>query len=193
MSGYTYGVQKGEITEFKDFALRCARVFGYLGLMKDMANDAEIPDEIVPNPYNSERLAEYEKTLQELLNLTPREIKELATKDYYLAYKVWGEINASYETENCRIWDMSNKVEAWTPPTVEHIPLKNFMLEQLNQEYNETKYNVEPKMEPPADWYERKLKRVQEDIEYFKKKVVKEEAWAYNATKWVKALKESLK
>lgn len=57
-TGYTNRIQNGEITEFKDFALACARAFGALISMRDDALDAPMPAEILPDTkYHDDHIA----------------------------------------------------------------------------------------------------------------------------------------
>lgn len=37
-TGYTASVQEGKVTEFRDFAMECARAFGALVMMRDELN-----------------------------------------------------------------------------------------------------------------------------------------------------------
>lgn len=59
-TGYTHGVQDGTVTEFRDFALICARAFGATILMRDDPMDAPIPDEFQSSTYHLDRLKELE-------------------------------------------------------------------------------------------------------------------------------------
>jgi hypothetical protein len=63
-TGYTEGVSKGEITDFKVYALRCARAFGACVMLRDEPVTDEIP-EFEPSDYHQKRLKEAQTQLAE--------------------------------------------------------------------------------------------------------------------------------
>lgn len=69
-TGYTHKVQEGTITEFKDFALSCARAFGALITMRDDPMDATIPDVIEPDGYYAECVAERKSEFERLQSMS---------------------------------------------------------------------------------------------------------------------------
>ena len=80
-TGYTDAVGKGEITEFKDYALLCARAFGACVSMRDEPLDAEIPEEFKPNDYHEKSLQKARGEDNEFLKKSDDEVRELLFQD----------------------------------------------------------------------------------------------------------------
>lgn len=190
-TGYTADVVDGKITEFKDFALSCARAFGALANMRDDPMDAPIPDEIKPNSYCSERLEATEDELKKLLNLSIEDSAIEAEKEYNEAFESTTKYRNNLKLENERIDTMIEKVLNWRIPTSDHRKLYEFMIEQLST----SKSNYEPEMPKRlsvAEWRTKKLKELTRDFDYYGKQVDEENQRAADKTKWIQALKNSL-
>jgi len=191
-TGYTAEVVDGKITEFKDFALRCARAFGAMIEMRDDALDTPIPEEFKPDLYYSNRLKDAVSEHEDLLYLTSDEIIHRAKKEYQEDLKAYHESNKKVEETNRRIDSMLDKVEAWNPPSPDHQGMKKFMKEQLKMSREEMWRDV-PKELVPQDWYNKELNRVIKNIKYFQEEMNKEEERIKSRNKWLKELRESLK
>ena len=191
-TGYTAEVVDGKITEFKDFALRCARAFGAMIEMRDDALDTPIPEEFKPDLYYSNRLKDAVSEHEDLLYLTSDEIIHRAKKEYQEDLKAYHKSNKKVEETNRRIDSMLDKVEAWNPPSPDHQGMKKFMKEQLKMSREEMWRDV-PKELVPQDWYNKELNRVIKNIKYFQEEMNKEEERIKSRNKWLKELRESLK
>lgn len=191
-TGYTAGVVDGKITEFKDFALQCARGFGALISMRDDPWDASIPDEIQPGTYHQKRLEECRQRLVELQAMTPEQAEVGAQE----AYQHEVDLNAQYDNraalENERIDAMLALVHNWKPPTADHSELKSFMIQQLDISRNKKYQREAPKKLSGSDWLQKEIKKAFEDIEYQAGEWEKEVQRAKGRTAWIKALKASL-
>lgn len=55
-TGYTSGVAVGKVTDFREFALQCARAFGACISLSDESSDTPIPEEFKPDSANSEKV-----------------------------------------------------------------------------------------------------------------------------------------
>ena len=62
-TGYTADVMDGKVTDFKLFAMQCARAFGALVIMRDEPLNAEIPDEFSPSNYHFQELEQARERL----------------------------------------------------------------------------------------------------------------------------------
>lgn len=191
-TGYTHPVCDGEITEFNDFAMSCARAFGALIMMRDEPMDAEIPDEFKPSDYNEKALAKARARLTELQNMTPEHAEAAAVADYDEKNRHCDEYEAKCALEDKRLAEMMQKVSAWGPPTSEHVEMKNFMLKQLSISMNGDYRPERPKMLTGQQWVSAQLKKAEEDVGYHAAEQAKENERAAGRTQWVKALRESL-
>lgn len=191
-TGYTAAVVDGKITEFPEFALQCARAFGALIMMRDDPSDAPIPDEFKPSDYNERRLAEARLKLKTLQSMTPEEAEAASLA----AYEELAASNAEYErrcqVEDDRLNAMLTRVHAWTPPTSQHVEMKQFMIEQLAISFN-GKYRPTPAEKlSGAEWMEKELKQAHHDIGYHAGEQAKEIERANSRTEWVRTLRNSL-
>ena len=133
-TGYTHGVQNGSITEFSDFAIRCARAMGALIMMRDEPTGAPIPDKFELNTeYHDKGLKAVKAQLQELDDLTDAEANSRARATHKKNVEEFHRRAAARETERIRYKTMLEKVEGWVAPTTDHYGLKKFMIEQLTE------------------------------------------------------------
>jgi hypothetical protein len=194
-TGYTASVQDGTITEFKDFALQCARAFGALVTMRDDPADAEIPEEFKPNKFYQEHLDEARTALAEFEALDEIGVREAAATSNQRAVERYRNcLDEKAETRR-RYVAMLEKVAAWIPPSPEHEEMKKFMRDQLNQSIEfdcSTEY-----MEPPAqltanEWLNKRREELQKSLKYAEEGLQKEIERCAQRNAWVKALRASL-
>lgn len=197
-TGYTSEIEKG-IT-FQEYALRCARAFGALVTMRDDPMDASIPDEFKPSDYNLENIEKAEKSLATIKAMTPSAIKKAVQEEFNDRLRVIDEcIDKNKKLKN-KYENMLIKVKAWTPPTPDHVKLKEFMVEQLEKSI-EFDCNIEYhqddrrklKLLDVEDWRLKKINQYLADISYHQKKHKAEVDRCTTRSKWVKDLRESLK
>lgn len=193
-TGYTAPVQKGEQT-FEEFVLSCARNFGALITMRDESMDAHIPDEFKPSDHHSKRLAEAREELARLRTLTPQQAAYDADADFRKAMQAWEEASQRRQEERERYEAMLAEVRAWTPPTVDHQGLKDFMIQQLEESIRfdcsgYERWKPEPK--PGSVWLEERITKAERDVNYHLEEHAKEVERARERTAWVQALKRSL-
>jgi hypothetical protein len=86
-------------------------------------------------------------------------------------------------------------VENWNPPSPEHMPLKNYMIDQLNQSMDikcekEAVEQAEARIE--QSFYDNALEMSKHDIEYHTEKQKEELKHTTIKNDWIKALKESV-
>jgi len=190
-TGYTAKVCDGEVTEFRDFALSCARAFGALISMRDDPMDAAIPDAFAPSTYHADALVKAKARLRELEAMTPEQIEVAAFQAHEAEAKSTADFNASRTREDENLRAMLGKVRAWSPPTPEHKGLKEFMEQQIAVSMN-TYRSPEPVRKSGPDWLKEQIAKEQWNIDYHTKEQREENERAAGRTAWVKALKESL-
>ena len=197
-TGYTADIQKG-IT-FKQFALACARAFGACVEMRDESMDTPIPDEFKPSDYHVKALQKGENDLRLYSSMSDEDATVSATESYRNELERCKKSLENGKKITKKYEDMLAKVEAWIPPTAEHIGMKTFMIEQIEgsikhdgmEDYYE-KAIKELKILTGKQWKENGVERAIRDILYHSKELEEEKRRADERTSWVKALKESLK
>lgn len=191
-TGYTYPVTEGKITDFNEFALSCARAFGALITMRDDPADAPIPEEFKPSDYSEKRLAESRARLAEIQAMTIEQVEAAAQAACDEAMASHLKYEAEQEQAEQRLDAMLAKVMAWTPPTAEHVGLKDFMIEQISLSRRGTYRSKPPEQMTASEWQSAQIKKRHEDIAYNAGEQAKEIDRARGRTEWVKALRSSL-
>lgn len=196
MTGYTHQIVEKNIS-FPEFVMSCARNFGACLSMRDDPMDSPIPEVFKASEYSKVRLGEVKNELKTLLNMGP-----LEQIGFGQAKKE--EKTASYEKllresieENNKLRKMLEQVNAWEPPTKDHINLKDFMQEQINKSFT-TDFYIENKLEETKntsaqDFFNEALRDAQRDVVYFQKSYEEDEERARMRTNWIQQLRESLK
>lgn len=194
-TGYTHAVQDGSITELKDFALQCARAFGALILMRDEPNDAEIPDEFQPSDYNKKALDAVITELETLGRMTPAECDAAALNAFNSQVAARNDRIIERQDQSSRYAAMRSKVGSWVPPTPDHVELRDFMLDQLDQSirfdcigYEEP----EPVLQTGDEWVATEKARIERAIRRHATEHEKELERTAQRNAWIKALRQSL-
>ena len=192
-TGYTCGVVEGEITEFSDFAMRCARAFGALINMRDDPMDAPIPTEMLPQTkWHDDRIAADLKRMSEVeaMTLAAADTEALETHRQALAFHA--KELADKEVVTSRLNAMLAKVRAWQPPTPEHDGMKEFMIEQLTSSLPGDYAPSIPALLDGATWRQQEIDRLADSVVYHQKELDKEIERTRGKVEWVKALRSSL-
>ena len=192
-TGYTADL---EGVTFPEFALRCARAFGALITLRDEAFDAPLPDCIKPFKYH---LAALEKSIKTLLKIdfwSGAQAESEWKANYAMAVenretKLKGSSVTRKQYENMIVC-----VEDWTPPTPDHVGLKDFMLKQLIESIEfdclgEGDFSM-PQAQSGLEYQHRRLCRVLQDIEYYAKSYREELVRSRERTEWLRELRLSL-
>jgi hypothetical protein len=192
-TGYTAAVEDGTITDLPTFALRCARAFGALIMMREEPADAPIPEDppFEPSSYHTDSLARAEKRLLALLEMTAGQVEAECDAVYKRRVQEAAEDVAQLKVKNDRYRAMRQKVEAWTPPSSEHEGLKRFMLEELDSSVY-TYIPTPPERILPAVWLATEIASVERDILYHPAQIEKDRKAHEERSKWVRDLRKSL-
>lgn len=198
-TGYTAPVQNGDVTEFKEYAMGCARAFGALITMRDDPIDAEIPEEFIPAPYYQESLNKNIARLEEILGWTYEEY----THQWHLAAVAYEEskqeINTKRLQEHERYELMLHQVNGWTPPSDDHIKFKKFMQDQLTESikfdctpYSGDTFTFDEQFPTASKWWQDKYHSVAKSVKYSTESLQKEIDRCADRSKWVNGLRDSL-
>lgn len=190
-TGYTYPVVEGKVTEFKDFALQCARAFGACIEMRDEHQDVPIPDEFKPDDYHTQRYEESKAEMVRLMSLTPAECEAERDAEFEQVQKSHEKYVQTRQAENNRIKAMLLQVHAWEPPSRDHIELKKFMVDQLESSIVKVHFDGPTKV-GVEDWLHGKVASANRSMGYHQKRVASEVERIQQRNLWVKQLRESL-
>lgn len=193
-TGYTADVADGKVTDFRTFALRCARQFGATIMQRDDPLD-EPPKHREPSDYYEKQLAQAKARYAELVAMTPEQAEDAARAEYGQRRAQAAEWQRKKDETRNRYNAMLAEVMAWEPPTAEHVGLKKFMIDQLVESRKFDCHNYasdEVERLDGADWLERERTRTFESIGRYAKEVAEEQARCDGANAWIDALYASL-
>lgn len=194
-TGYTAAVGDGEVTEFSDFAMTCARAFGALVTMRDEPADAPVPDEFPVDEYPMRMFIQNSERLNELraMSLVDADVAAMvayseAVEEYRCHQQEQAATRARYEA-------MLDKVRAWRPPTPDHVEMKKFMVQQLEQSIRfDCGYErPAPVRQDGATWVAEQIAQAERNAERYAAEHEKAVERAEQRTAWVRALRESLR
>lgn len=196
-TGYTAGVQDGTITEFKEFAAQCAHAFGALIKFRDKGMSKELPQDVKFSSYHSREIVRAKDRLRELVNMTEEDKEKAVERSYAEALESWERSEEEARLTQERYTAMFNEVEKWTPPTVEHEGLKDFMKKQLidsiSHDCDRTGvWHRRPEKQEPDAWFREEVARAAKDFEYHTNKEAEDNKRETERQAWVDALRESL-
>jgi len=195
-TGYTHDIENGQT--FEDYALRCARAFGACTLQRD-ESASEMPKLREESSYYAEKLPEALAELGYLQSLDNKQKEEFGTEE---RDKEIARIQESLEKKRAlesKYRDMLNKVGAWTPPTKDHVGLKEFMTKQIVDSINfdcDTKFYIEELQKAitkkPADFYADAVKKAEWNCNYYEEEMTKDEKRTDESNSWILDLYKSL-
>lgn len=199
-TGYTSPIHDGKPCTFRQFALRCARNFRALVLMRDQSLDAQIPDRFEPSTYHTDKLIETKQLLAEVEALTDEECAARADAEANQENRRREEMYRDSDALSGRYQDMRQQVQAWEEPTEEHRNLKRFMLEQLAESqlfdcHNREDYEEffgEVEIPNGAEWRAKTLANIHKDIAYHTEQYQAEVQRVAGRNLWIQQLRNSL-
>lgn len=196
-TGYTACVQDGNVTELKDYILRCSRKFGALIHMRDDALNTSIKHREVSD-YRLNRLNEIKKDFEEFKKLSDEEIQKMLDESYLQKIEQQKKGLKEFEIGKQRYLDMLEKVKEWQPPSDDHMNLKNFAIEQLEGsldfDYSDTSkeyYLREPFKDSVEQYRQFKIESYIKDIKYHSDEYKKEAENVEKINKWIDDLVNS--
>ena len=193
-TGYTLDLYDGKDITFEEFVLRCARAFGALIDMRDEPMDAPIPERFEPSDYHLKELIKAKKRLEEVKGWDEEKAEQEAERAYRDALKKREEFIEKNKLIHKRYEDMLSKVREWKPPTPDHVDLKKFMIQQLEDSIEFDCFIPEmPQSLSGEEYKEQQIKKALDDIDYHEKEYAKEVSRVHERNKWLLLLRESLK
>lgn len=197
-SGYTSKIYEGKKVTKEEFILNCARAFGALIDMRDEPLDKEIPKEIKPNPYYLNQKEKMEKELEELQELSPKVIQQLIDEEYEQQVSYRQKRIAELQELKTRYESLLSEVNEWTPPTEEHVNLKDFCIKQLKESIDFdcgslTRYETQTiEKQNVEQWLSERKESLKKDISYYQTQWEEELQRSKERNDWVQSLYQSL-
>lgn len=197
-TGYTAKIADG--MTFEQYAMGCARAFGACVEMRDDPSDTPIPEEFKPSDYHARRIVETESRLAQVRLMANRECEAAAGAEFDDAVQLWKEAMAKASALKAKYDSVLEKVNAYVPPSPDHVAFKKFMQDQIIESirfdcgdgyYQEQLESV--RKLPGVEWRQKTIESLNRDIAYHTLKQSEEESRATSKTQWIKQLRESLK
>lgn len=194
-TGLTAIIHDGDAT-FEEFVWRCARHMGAFVMMRDDPLDAPIPERFKPSAWNVEQLAVAQAEKLRLEAMSAPETERAAAADYEKAKTEHAKRKADREALRERYERMAELVEKWSPPSPDHIGLKELMATQLSESLDfdcgVTDYDKAPvRLSGPA-WLARQMTKADRDIEHHFAANAEEVERTAKRNAWVNALRASV-
>lgn len=194
-TGHTAAIADG-IT-FEQYALNCARAFGALILMRDEPGDAPIPERFEPSPYYDENLTKAIAKLRQLEAMSYEDAESEASLQVEKETASRTELLADRAALRKKYIAMLARVDAWMPPSPDHVEYKAFMRSQIESSMSDCDtdcYDRNPVMQlnGPA-WRAQQIEKARKDIAYYAKNRAEEHDRTESRNRWIAALRESLK
>ncbi len=193
-TGYTSDIYEGKEVTMSDYLIQCARAFGATITMRDEPLGKSIPV-FEPNSYYKESLVKERIKYDHFLKMTDDEIRHEIDAVYDEQLKSYERLAKESQERRKRYESILKELKAWEPPTVDHIGLKNFAVNQIETSietdciYSDSRYPQKPTVE---EWKSQKLEEFETNIEYYSAKWNEEVLHTKNRNKWVNDLKMSL-
>ncbi len=194
-TGYTEPVQAGKITDFREFAMSCARAFGATITMRDDPSDAPIPEAFEPASYHSKNIAEVQKVVAKLEAMTSAEKAASAQEAFEEDASEWDRYEAKKAEGIARYQSMLAAAEEWIPPTSEHVGLQEFMLKQLRESIEfdgGPPYRERPTLKSADQWFSEALQKAHSDLAHYAEEFSKEIERVRKRNEWIRELRASL-
>lgn len=190
-SGYTAALYESE-QDFKDFVLTAARAMGALIHMRDTSLDAEITLPEVSS-YHKVALDRAQKELTLFTGIAEKEWERRRDEEHQTAMRKWFESQKTVLARRERYEDMLDKVWSWHPPSNDHVPFKQYMIDQLveSKKFDCSLWD-KPKLPSVEEYKENKISKALRDITYHSEELRKETERVRERREWIKALLDSL-
>lgn len=195
-TGYTDAI-KDDIT-FTQYAMNCARAFGACIELRDESGGGEkIPEQFQPSDYHVKAREQQEVLMAEIEAMTAEQCVEAAEKDFQGLVDSSNQAIADRKALRIKYEAMLAQVNAWTPPSQEHIGLQNFMRKQIEDSIPfdcDTSYYERnlPQRISPDKWRTEQISNIRQRIAYHEKGYAEEVARTNSRNEWIRLLRESM-
>lgn len=192
-TAYTADVVNGTMTDFRAFALRCAREFGACIMQRESPMD-EPPALRQVDPYYRTAIDTARAEMAAFVALSADEHRQRCANENARARAAWEARNDDKRRVRERIDNMLDRVARWAPPTSEHEGLKSFMVQQLTEtrRWDGEVWGVPPVDRTTVDYISETLDMLRRSVDRAEKALAEEEARCARQNAWIQALYASL-
>ena len=196
-TGYTHDVQTGKVTDFREFALSCAKAFGACITMRDEPSGTPIPDEFeASTKFYDEQIKGAIEAVDRISAMSDDECEKEAFTDFQQNATDYQKRAKETEDERLRYKQMLAKVRDWKPPTEDHDGLKEFMEKQLEESIDfdcgNKDYYKYPDRETGKEWRDREIAAAKRNLERNTEHRNDELQRVQTRNKWIEDLRASL-
>lgn len=194
-TGYTSDLYDLNDVSFADFAFTCSRAWGARVMERD--NDwssAYVPRTV--GDYETKALSDAVAKLDEALNRSEQDWLDAFEEDTQEVLDANAEALAISRKRKAKYQDMLDQVNAWEPPTKDHVAFKTFMIEQVE---GSIEFDCNERIWRPAildQTIERykidTLQNINQDIDSSIKRLAEEIERVRTSNKWVQDLVDSI-
>jgi len=198
-TGYTYPVRAGQITDFSTFAWFCAKGIDVFCRDRDtnrpigwIPTEAELAEICGDNDYYEKQIVIAKKDLFEFYNCSDDDWRKKQAQDIDQAVLHYEQTITTNELRRARYTSMLSKVADWTPPTEDHVHMKEFMISQLKDSLNSDMLPLRSPEETLEEYKFRKISTAQRMLSYFEEQDLDCKQTAKERREWITALARSL-
>jgi hypothetical protein len=192
-TGYTSDLYDLKPTTRNEFILQCARAFGATIMQRDDPLSDPPKPRVPRTEYMDSNILRAKRERLEARRWSKEEAIAQAKKknDESLAY--WEEANKKALARRRNYERMLAEVDAWTPPTPDHVELKNFMIDQLRSSIEWDCKMYDPPTPTTGEEYRKSvIQQAERDVDYYIQQRQAEIDRANGANGWITALYDSL-
>ena len=198
-TGYTAGVMDGTITEFKDYALQCARAFGALITLRDDPLSSDLPV-LEVGGYYATSLREAEKEVKRLSSMTLRQIETEFLKGKNRDIKYHTKRIKDQEKTRQRYEKILEEAKKFVAPTDEHTSYRDFLISQLEESlnwdcgstYHQEQLAKAKKKRSAKAWHKEQLAEAKYQLKYAKKSLKEEIERVKSRNDWINQLRRAV-
>lgn len=203
-TGYTAGIIDGEITTFEQFATQCTRAFGATIHMRDNPMDSPYEPR-TPSDYHTNSIQSKRERLEEIESMSDEKIVEDFNTQLGEDLK-YHQTKMEEDKRNLeKLNSMLESAKSWVPPTEDHQPFRNFMIEQIEStikvdgdpSYHTNKMvEIKKQMEEginPKEYREETIQEIRGQISYHETEYQKELVRCKDSNDWMDKFFESIK
>lgn len=195
VTGFTQIIEDHDDVTFEQYLWRCAR--GMMAFVRERESglDAQVPLEVVPQPFYEEWLTSERERLAELESLTLDGAANAMAEENAERLRKHQEYDAE-RRKRCRQYDkMRDQVVKWQPPTPEHEGLKEVMLEQIEismPDHEREADELPVAATDPAKWRDERIEHARQEVKRREESLSKEHERCRKATEWIQALHKQI-
>ena len=203
-TGYTAGILDGKVNTFEEFATVCTRAFGATIHMRDNPMDSPYEPR-TPSDYHTNSIQSKRERLEEIESMSDEKIVEDFNTQLEEDLK-YHQTKMEEDKRNLeKLNSMLESAKSWVPPTEDHQPFRNFMIEQIEStikvdgdpSYHMNKMvEIKKQMEEginPKEYREETIQEIKSQISYHETEYQKELVRCKDSNDWMDKFFESIK